>query len=712
MYDDDQDASLGPDEDVKTTEAAANPGDEPAAHDETVDRALRNISMLDSNEDAQDDEGIASGEIANAEVEQDAAPSVAADVAEVADEADATYETGEDAVADVTYEADAPEESPAPADAVSPFTLEVDLPEAQASVAQDAPQGSEPLPEDNAYDASDVETAGYEEVPEDSEAEAERNDDPFAAATETARSAGQQLKDGFEAFKSVHEASQRHLSARDTLRTMREQLDEHTAQLKHRIDIEQRYPQIVSEQTAEIEAATALANETLQRANTLESERADLESQLTIMKDRHEDQLRPYRNVAESTKGRADDAARALAEAKRATKNAEGNLAEATRRRDQRISQANRTVDTAQDRLRKLQAELETVQADGDAEPGAVVRLQNEIASVQAHLNAAVADVPAITEESRQSVESAQAKLFEQKKLQSQAERDAEAAKKEANARRSEYESLYKKSQEEERALSEQIKLHVTAAEQARKENSDAQARITKAQGILDEAEAIHSTPHDTIALRDQITHEQADFDHQQDEVDALAANEKALRRGTFKQRMILVLAGLAALALIVLIVSLFVIGGNKKQEAAPKQETQQTQVEADKKEKDQEKDKTTATDAKDEKTDSGSATGTSDKADSSSSTSDSSSASSSSSKTDSSSASGTAGKTNASGGATNASDDATGTIGNTGAISATSGTSSKNDDAVGKNKTTTDADDETAPSATLSASTDDAQTK
>ena len=39
MYDDDQDASLGPDEDVKTTEAAANPGDEPAAHDETVDRS-------------------------------------------------------------------------------------------------------------------------------------------------------------------------------------------------------------------------------------------------------------------------------------------------------------------------------------------------------------------------------------------------------------------------------------------------------------------------------------------------------------------------------------------------------------------------------------------------------------------------------------------------------------------------------------------------
>ena len=539
MFDDDQDANLGTEESLEASEPMSEdtPQAETETHDDIVDRALRNLSNLDD----------ADAEVAMpvSEDNEPMAGSVDDEVpADVPDEVDMT---------DVRVE---------------------DVPTDMADTTDTA-------------DTSD--SADYEELPEDDGDGEARESDPLAVASEAARGAGQQIKDGIAAFKSVREASQRHLSARDTLNAMREQLDKDTAQLKYRLDIEQRYPQIVSEQTAELEQATALAKESLERANALDAERADLESQLSIMKDRHEDQLRPYRNVAESTKGRADDAARALAEAKRATKNAEANLTEATKRRDQRISTANRAVDSAQDRMRKLQSELESAQADSETAPSAIARLQNELVSVKAHLDSAVADVPVITEDARQSVESAQSKLFEQKKLQTQAERDAETAKKEASARRSEYEGLFKRAQEEERALSEQIKLRVTASEKARKEYSDATARINNAKALLDEAETVHSNPQETIALRDQITHEQADFDHQQDAVDELAANEKALRRGTFKQRLILVLGCVAVLAIVLAIVFLVVMGGNKKQSTpAPKQETQQTQVkESDKDEKD-----------------------------------------------------------------------------------------------------------------------------
>ena len=393
------------------------------------------------------------------------------------------------------------------------------------------------------------------------EASGEDEKRPFVKASDAARGAQESLKAGIAAFKSVREATQLHSSARDELRSMQEILDGHTAELRHRIEIEQRYPQIVAEQTEELKAAQVAAQDATQRAEVAEADRAELESNLNIMKNRHEDELRPYRNVAESTKGRADDTARTLADAKRATKSAETSLSEATKRRDQRISAANRAVDNARERMRRVQAELESTQADENASSTAITRLQNELASEKAHFEAAVADVPVITEETRADVEGAQTRLFDQRQALAQIERDAEAAKKEANDRRAEYDTLLKKAQDEERALQEQIRLRTAAWEQARKEASDAQARIEVAQELLDEAEEIHATPQDTIALREQVGREQTDLDQQQDAVDELAANERDLRRGTFKQRLILVVGIIAVIAVVIGIVVAIFLG-------------------------------------------------------------------------------------------------------------------------------------------------------
>lgn len=427
--------------------------------------------------------------------------------------------------------------------------------------AEDAPAPqAETLP-DEEVPVAETEAIPDEPGDESYDEPADEDDNPFARAGDAARGAQQSIRDGIEAFRSVREASQRHSSARDELREMQEILDAHTAELEHRMDIEQRYPQIVSEQTAELQEATTAEQTAGQRIAQLDAEREDLESQLSIMKDRHEDQLRPYRNVAESTKGRADDTARALAEARRSVKSAEGGLAEATKRRDQRISAANRAVDTAQDRQRKLEADLVTEQGKEEPSANAVARLQNELVSVKAHLDAARADVPAVTEAARADVESAQQRVFDLRNVLAQAERDAEAAKKEAADRRAEYDGLLKKAQDEEKALSEQIKLHVTASEQARKDRSNAQARIEAARALLDEAESIHTTPRDTIALRDQVAREQTDLAVQQDEVDALASDERELRRSTFKQRLLLIVGAVVALALVIGIVAAVVMG-------------------------------------------------------------------------------------------------------------------------------------------------------
>lgn len=416
-------------------------------------------------------------------------------------------------------------------------------------------------------DASDVPEAEVETLPDDGDemgegGEVAADKKPLDMASDAARGAHESLKAGIAAFKSVREAAQMHSSAREELRSMQEALEDHTLILKHRIEVEQNYPQIVAEQNAELQEAQEALLDANERAQSAEADRAELESKLTIMKNRHEDELRPYRNVAESTKGRADDMARALADAKRAVKSAENSLAEATRRRDQRIAAANRASDTAQERVRKLQSELDSIQNSEESSPEAVTRVQNELVSAKAHCDAAAADVPVITEEMRVAVETAQTSLFDRRQALTQAERNVEAAKKEATERRNEYDKLLKKAQEEERALSEQIRLRVTASEQARKDAGEAQRRIDEAQEILEEAEEIHATPQETIALREQVSREQADYDHQLDAVEELAENERELRRGTLKQRLILIAGIVLVIAIVIAIIVVIVIGG------------------------------------------------------------------------------------------------------------------------------------------------------
>lgn len=447
-----------------------------------------------------------------------------------------------------------------PDDLVSRAVRNVEQLEQSATDASDLDSDEIPWPDEDS--ATEVADRADGDAPESSPDDAtEDGPSAFSRAGDAARGAQQSLREGIQAFRSVREASQRHSSAREELRSMQEQLDEHTEELRHRIDIEQRYPQIVAEQTAERDEATQLATDALQRANTLESERANLESRLAIMKNDHEDQLRPYRNVAESAKGRADDTARALADAKRAVKSAETGLAETTKRRDQRISAANRAVDTAQERQRKVQADLASEQAKEDPSPDVVTRLQNELASVTSHLESARNEVTSTTEGARQEVEGAQQRLFDQRQALSQIEREAEAAKKEATERRAEYDALFKQTQDQEKELADQIKLRTAAMEQAHKEHEDAEARATAAQALLDEAEAIHATPQQTIDLRDQVAREQADLDLQQDEVDTLASGERELRRSTLKQRLTLVAAIVGAIALAIAIVVAVVMG-------------------------------------------------------------------------------------------------------------------------------------------------------
>ena len=69
------------------------------------------------------------------------------------------------------------------------------------------------------------------------------------------------------------------------------------------------YDAIISEQTGTIDAAQKEMGDAQTRIEQLQAERDGLRAQLEQMKSEHEQSLRPYKKLSESTKGRSDDAA-------------------------------------------------------------------------------------------------------------------------------------------------------------------------------------------------------------------------------------------------------------------------------------------------------------------------------------------------------------------------------------------------------------------
>lgn len=368
------------------------------------------------------------------------------------------------------------------------------------------------------------------------------------------------LRNGISAIQSVHEAARQHADARNASKQLSDQIAADTETLAHREQIERDFASIVSEQEAERAEASAMLEDARSTAQHLEETIASLNDQLTRMKQDHEEALRPYRELMESTKGRSDDAARSFSEARRAVKAAESQVADSAKQREQRIATANRAADNAQDRLRRVEAELTSLQRDPSASPSAVSKMQSELVSEQAHLDSARDEVTRVTEECQRLVDNAQTHLWTQRQSLETIEHKANQAKEEAAARREEYERLYNAAMDEERALADRIAQERANQAGAERDADDAQQRVDAADEKLSEARDIHTTPQVTAALRDAIAANRRQLDALSAEIDRLAEGERALRDQTRRQRYVVFGIAAAAIVLVLLVVWLITV--------------------------------------------------------------------------------------------------------------------------------------------------------
>ena len=368
------------------------------------------------------------------------------------------------------------------------------------------------------------------------------------------------LKEGLDAIGAVRDAAKRHAGARSQLKELKREIEKTQEVLDHRVEIEASFDQIVRDETANAESARAEIAQAEADTARLGAERDALEAQLKAMREAHETAIRPYRDLMESTRGRSDDAAKSLAEIRRAVKSADQQVADAAKRREQRIADANRSVDNAQERLRRVEGELASMQS-GSASPAALSKMQAEVVTERAHRDAARSNVARVTAEGQQLVDNAQTHLWTQKQSLETIERQAEEAKREADERRGEYERLYNANLAEEKALEEQVNQRKKSLEETARAKADAEERAGAAEAALEEAREIHATPEVTEQLRHGIQEGESALARQQSEVDSLADTERRLRESTRSKRFLFIGVAVAIVVIVVLLVVLLTRG-------------------------------------------------------------------------------------------------------------------------------------------------------
>lgn len=379
-------------------------------------------------------------------------------------------------------------------------------------------------------------------------------------ATGAAKGVGHSVLSGFGAMRDVRAASRRLSSAQSELKKLQQGLSEDQAVLAHRLDIERRYPEIVSKQNTEIAEARQLRKSVDQKSASLEKRRTKVSDDLAAMREDHEAKIRPYRNLMDSSRGRSDDAAKSLANVRRALRDAEGQVSSATKRRDQRVSAANQAVDNAKERLNRVQMELDGLRHDESATPGAVSKMEAEVAAEQEHIRAAQQELAAITADAQSSVDTAQQALFAQQKLLKDAEQTAENAKAEAQSHKTEHDSLYREMQAQEKGLEDKIHLYESQLKDLAKQRETADRRIQEARRVIGEADDIHKNPATTQGLRERIANEQGDVKAQEVEVERLTKHSQRLKKETRGARFAFVAVLVVLVILVIVLLYYFVV--------------------------------------------------------------------------------------------------------------------------------------------------------
>lgn len=390
---------------------------------------------------------------------------------------------------------------------------------------------------------------------------------PEANGPGAAQAVGAFITEGVGAVRQVSAAKRAHASAREELEQLEQTILEQQDELAHRRDIEERYSQIIEEESARQDQAILNIAQAKAAQDSIRAAVDALKEKLAAVREADAQAEKRLKAAVDAAEGKEASSRESGTRLQRRLDDAKKSLEKAETEREVAIDTAQRAIDTAAARLATLREEFAEVQRNPSANSAAYsVRsneLQLEISDAAEELRQAQHALPVITEEVERSLTTARAMVEEAKKPIDAAKRAHREVTNEADEARDALDTAKNAAAERQREIRDQIAAQEKAIKEQDRLIAGEQAEADDAQAVMDEANDIHAHPEITEALEADLERNRAERAEQASEVQQLADAERDVRQRTHDSRVRFMGAiGIgAAIVLALIVLAWFIFG-------------------------------------------------------------------------------------------------------------------------------------------------------
>lgn len=390
---------------------------------------------------------------------------------------------------------------------------------------------------------------------------------PEASGPGAAQAVGAFITEGVGAVRQVSAAKRAHASAREELEQLEQTILEQQDELAHRRDIEERYSQIIEEESARQDQAILNIAQAKAAQDSIRAAVDALKEKLAAVREADAQTEKRLKAAVDAAEGKEASSRESGTRLQRRLDDAKKSLEKAETEREVAIDTAQRAIDAAAARLAMLREEFAEVQRNPSANSAAYsVRsneLQLEISDAAEELRQAQHALPVITEEVERSLTTARAMVEEAKKPIDAAKRAHREVTNEADEARDALDTAKNAAAERQREIRDQIAAQEKAIKEQDRLIAGEQAEADDAQAVMDEANDIHAHPEITEALEADLERNRAERAEQASEVQELADAERDVRQRTHDSRVRFMGAiGIgAAIVLALIVLAWFIFG-------------------------------------------------------------------------------------------------------------------------------------------------------
>ena len=382
------------------------------------------------------------------------------------------------------------------------------------------------------------------------------------AAKEAASTVNAFIRQGVGAVREMSDAKRAHAEAREQLEELKHRITDQTAELEHRRDVTERYPEIIQEQTtrkssaaASIKAAQALQKTIQDNIDMLKKQLDDMRASDEATEKRLKSALEAAENREESVRDAANRLKRRLSDAQRAVEKAQE--AKATN-----IETAQHAVEAANARLNTLREEYAELQRNPSANSAAYSvrdnQLSAEIADATEELRRAKENLPRVTADAEATLLAAKSALAEAERPVAEAKDSFRGIADETGNARDALEASRKEAADRQKALKSKISEQERAYRDQQRAQEEAQAEIADADDTITRAAEIHDNPDVTDRIAASLAADTAEHDELMQQVQALAETEANVRERTRDSRVKFIGAIAAVIVVIVIIAAIW----------------------------------------------------------------------------------------------------------------------------------------------------------